>query len=251
MKLNILWAFVIMALFASCKKKTTQNTDTTSTHQYPTIHMDNLWGTNPLYLNDTNLTSSNTKIVFNTLNYYISNIELEDINGEFHAVNSYELVTLSASQNDFEFNLMNLPANEYVGMRIMFGVDSLRNVSGAQTGALDPAKGMFWNWNTGYIFTKLEGYFNNGNEGSFTYHLGGFQNPNEANTQVYVSFGNDILDTNNGLPQIHINVDWKKFFEQSMEINYNMMSTVTMPGPMAHNLSLRWNNAVSYGHLHQ
>ena len=36
------------------------------------------------------------------------------------------------------------------------GVDSLRNVTGVQTGALDPAMDMYWTWNTGYVMAKLE-----------------------------------------------------------------------------------------------
>ncbi len=58
----------------------------------------------------------------------------------------------------------------------LLGVDSLHNVSGAQTDALDPAKDMFWTWNTGYVMAKLEGnspssaLVNN----KYEFHVGGF-----------------------------------------------------------------------------
>ena len=39
----------------------------------------------------------------------------------------------------------------------LFGVDSLTNVSGAFGGDLDPTRGMYWAWNSGYINLKLEG----------------------------------------------------------------------------------------------
>ena len=39
----------------------------------------------------------------------------------------------------------------------LLGVDSLLNVSGALGGDLDPTKGMYWAWNSGYINLKLEG----------------------------------------------------------------------------------------------
>ena len=43
--------------------------------------------------------------------------------------------------------------------RIYFqiGIDSLTNVSGDLDGDLDPALGMYWAWNSGYINMKLEG----------------------------------------------------------------------------------------------
>jgi hypothetical protein len=63
---------------------------------------------------------------------------------------------------------------------MMFGVDSLRNVSGAQTGALSTVNGMFWSWNTGYIMMKAEGISPNSSSDSFAFHLGGFQGANSV-----------------------------------------------------------------------
>ena len=59
------------------------------------------------------------------------------------------------------------------------GVDSLLNVSGALGGDLDPTKGMYWAWNSGYINLKLEGSTPLGPypKGSFELHLGGYLPP--------------------------------------------------------------------------
>jgi hypothetical protein len=48
------------------------------------------------------------------------------------------------SKSELNTSLKNITA-----IKFLLGVDSLKNVSGIQTGALDPAKGMFWTWNTG------------------------------------------------------------------------------------------------------
>jgi hypothetical protein len=69
------------------------------------------------------------------------------------------------------FDFINVPAGTYTGMYLTMGVDSARNVSGAQEGALDPANGMFWSWTSGYIMIKAEGLSPQGAGGSFTYHL--------------------------------------------------------------------------------
>jgi hypothetical protein len=88
--------------------------------------------------------------------YYLSHFALVDA--------SDRLVTLTP-----EYYLVNekdpasktirffAPQGNYKAMQVLIGVDSARNVSGIQSGALDPANGMFWSWNTGYIFAKLEG----------------------------------------------------------------------------------------------
>jgi hypothetical protein len=61
-------------------------------------------------------------------------------------------------------------------MEFMIGVDSARNNSGAQTGALDPTNGMFWSWSTGYIMAKFEGTSaqSPAAANALKFHIGGF-----------------------------------------------------------------------------
>ena len=70
--------------------------------------------------------------------------------------------------------LSDVPEGSYTEMSYVLGVDSTRNVSGAQAGALSTANGMFWSWSTGYIMLKAEGTSPNSGTGSFSFHLGGF-----------------------------------------------------------------------------
>lgn len=61
----------------------------------------------------------------------------------------------------------------------LLGVDSLTNVSGVFGGDLDPIKGMYWTWNSGYINMKLEGTSSVSPYPShaFELHLGGYLPP--------------------------------------------------------------------------
>ncbi len=61
--------------------------------------------------------------------------------------------------------------------RVLLGVDSLIQVSGAAGGDLDPSHGMYWTWQSGYIHLKVEGVFHaaEGAEIPFNYHIGGFE----------------------------------------------------------------------------
>lgn len=52
---------------------------------------------------------------------------------------------------------LRVPDGVYNEIHFLLGVDSVDQTSGAQTGALDPVRGMFWTWNTGYLSFKIEG----------------------------------------------------------------------------------------------
>lgn len=62
------------------------------------------------------------------------------------------------------------------------GVDSIKNTTGIQIGVLDPARGMFWTWRSGYIMAKLQGISPDAKTAGnrFSYEVGGFQSPYNA-----------------------------------------------------------------------
>ncbi|BDQ12234.1 MbnP family protein [Sediminibacterium sp. TEGAF015] len=66
------------------------------------------------------------------------------------------------------------------------GVDSIKNTTGIQTGALDPARGMFWTWRTGYIMARLQGTSPAANTAGkrFSYDVGGFESPYNTVRQI-------------------------------------------------------------------
>lgn len=71
---------------------------------------------------------------------------------------------------------LQVPAGRYDTISFLLGVDSIRNISGAQSGALDPLQDMFWTWNTGYVMAKLEGSAPASKlpRHMMEYHIGGF-----------------------------------------------------------------------------
>lgn len=115
------------------------------------------------------LDTDSSSIGLKQLKFYISAIRLEDADGKIWRENdSYHLIEIGVS-NDLA---LPMPANfKPVACEFNVGIDSITNVSGAQTGDLDPMKGMYWTWQSGYINVKLEGIYK-GNE--FEYHLGGY-----------------------------------------------------------------------------
>ena len=136
----------------------------------------NMAGDSVLKLGNSYANQFNETFTVRNFKYYVSHIQLKDKSGKLHSISdSYYLI----NEADTESLKITLQYNieDITSIRFLLGVDSIKNVSGVQTGALDPAKGMFWTWNTGYIMAKLEGKSSASKAPGnyFTYHIGGFK----------------------------------------------------------------------------
>ena len=155
------------------------------------LKFDNYVGNQPLKLNvATYKNASGEDFTVRTFNYFISNIMLKKSDGSTYVVpqdSSYFLVmeSLPASKR---VTLRNIPSADYTDVQFVLGIDSLRNTMdlSKRQGVLDPGSevfaehgGMYWSWNSGYIFVKLEGESPQvpqdpaGNQ-IFRLHIGGF-----------------------------------------------------------------------------
>lgn len=159
---------------------------------------------------------ANESFQVNLLKYYISNVELvEGSEVKFTAPESCFLVDQSKPETRI-LQIPDVPPGSYTGVRFLLGVDSTRNVSGSQTGTLDPANGMFWTWNTGYVFFKLEGSSPASSNGELIYHIGGFSETLKANAirRHEVDFGGRKLVVNGvRKAKVYINANVLKLFE--------------------------------------
>lgn len=184
--------------------------------------------------------------------YYVTNVRLlKDGVVKYTMPNSYFLVD-EANQASTLLSLPSVPGGTYNGISFLIGVDSARNVSGAQTGALDPVNAMFWTWNSGYIFLKLEGSSPASGSG-FTYHIGGFRESNNTNAirEVTLSFGASTMTVDGSREaEIHLLADVLKLFSTPTEISITSLSDVTMPGPDALMIADNYAQMFSFDHLH-
>jgi hypothetical protein len=125
--------------------------------------------------------------------------------------------------------LKNIPFGKYQSMTFILGVDSLSNCSGAQSGALDPTKAMFWAWNTGYIFLKMEGRAAaSKSRGHFyEYHIGGFKKPNNCIRSVTLNF-KDIFEVSTKKSAIlHLKADALELFKTPTTVDFATLSAIT------------------------
>lgn len=124
---------------------------------------------------------TNSKLKINQLKYYISSIVLFN-NGQraFVERDSYHLI----DHNDASSTIITLQLSgdvEYDEIQFNIGIDSITNMQGIHGGDLDPTKGMYWTWQSGYINFKLETEID---DKEISYHIGGFMYPNNACRKV-------------------------------------------------------------------
>ena len=78
---------------------------------------------------------------------------------------------------------MSRPVNNKISL--LFGIDSTIQVGGVGTGALDPLRGMYWTWQTGYVQWKMEGAIRvDGVESPLELHLGGFDGVTKSQSML-------------------------------------------------------------------
>lgn len=170
------------------------------------------------------------QMTFTTFKYYISNLKLKKQDGTWWThPESYFLVDMNQPESSV-LTLTGIPAGSYTEVSYVMGVDSTRNVSGSQTGALSTTNGMFWSWNSGYIMMKAEGTCPQSSSGSFTFHFGGFSGINNIVTTKSATFGSDVLNvTNSSNGMIHLGVDPSRLFTSSV----SNVNSIHMPGANA------------------
>lgn len=114
-------------------------------------------------------------IEFNTLKFYISHLALSGAKSKWIDPTSAYLIDLEDSSSW----IIQTESTEATSLSFFIGIDSVTNVSGILEGDLDPIKGMFWSWNSGYINFKIEGKASNNIQEnlSFEYHIGGYLPP--------------------------------------------------------------------------
>lgn len=235
-----------------CDKESTPPADQKGTFE---IEFENLVGTAPLVLaTQEYATPVGDLFKVTTFRYYVSNLKLTRADGtEYVQPESYYLID-AAKEDSRHLTIKDVPTGDYTALKFTIGVDSARNVAGAQTGALDPAKEMFWTWNSGYIYTKLEGSSpqSPSPNQSLTFHIGGFKSPNNAIRTVSPSFnGNKLLVRADHTPEIHYDVNVLKMFSGPTTVRFAAVSFIMSAGPNAVRMADNYAQGMfSVGHIH-
>ncbi|MFM1898012.1 MAG: hypothetical protein RL577_252 [Bacteroidota bacterium] len=231
--------------FSSCKEDPIDSPDQGAL----SIEIEHVWGMNekPFLFGETMVhPMTGDSLTISTLTYYVSNLILTQMDGtQWKEENSYRLIDPQTNT----FDLSGIPKGSYSSMTMTIGVDSLHNCSGLQEGALNPSKGMFWSWNTGYIFIRCEGQSPSSSKGAFTYHLGGYLPPNNAIQTRTLNFGSSFLEISaNSKPTLHLKSNVAKLWHGPVKVSD--LSAVHMPGSNAVSMSANFADGFRFDHIH-
>ena len=183
----------------------------------------------PFEVNKKYVSSKKDTLTVETFRCYISNIQIQyEDQSVFTQKDSYHLLD-SDNPDSFQFHLTK--KNDKIISRVTFniGIDSLTNTSGAMAGDLDPVKGMYWAWQSGYINMKIEGKSSSckTKKNEFNFHIGGYLPP-------YYAMRNIKLIYHKKAGQINIGIDLYNFFAN---LNLAKTNSVMIPGTLAMKLA--------------
>ena len=159
--------------------------------------------------------------------FYISNIKFQYSDATaFSEENSYHLIDIENS-NSLRIPITKKSDKTISKLIFSVGIDSLASVSGAMSGDLDPTKGMYWAWQSGFINMKIEGKSSSckTRKNAFQFHIGGYMKPNYAIRTIELKPINSNLE---------INVDAAELFKY---INLKENNSIMIPGSKAMELA--------------
>lgn len=212
--------FVIAALVAAMSFTGPNNSTVT-------IHFQNYAGGQPLKL-DSVFYKNALKQFYNIsmFKYYVGNFHFKNIDGQEVVSKGYFLIS-QEDESSMQIAIDNIPPGEYNALSFTLGVDSIDNCSGAQSGALDPVNGMFWAWNSGYIFLKMEGIspVSKSTGKRLEFHIGGYKEPNNCIKIIRLELKRPINTGGNN--SVIIKADASCLFSGSNPIDFSKLSSVT------------------------
>lgn len=248
---------IIATLFLNaCKKEPIEFTPPEMASGNIEIEFEHSVGSSSLVLNSGSYINENgDSYTISKFAYYVSNIKLTRADGQNVNIPVEYYLIDAANSATHKFTISNIPPGEYTGMSFLLGVDSTRNVSGAQTGALDPANGMFWSWNTGYIFLKMEGNSpqSTASGNQLRFHIGGFRDANNTNAlrTISPSFnGQKLVVKASESSGVHLKVDVNAMFKSPNLISFANINTVHMPGMNALLIADNYKNMFTVSDIH-
>ncbi|WP_118975339.1 MbnP family protein [Taibaiella koreensis] len=231
-------AFAALLVLASCKKEKNEPGFDDQNLAPLSIEFDNIVGGQNLYLNTGSYTdAAGESFSVSLLQYFISNIKVRKADGTEYVVpqdSSYFLI--KEGDEDLSHAVVNVPEGDYTTLTFTVGVDSLRSTMDVskRTGVLDPsgsmADGMYWGWNSGYIFFKMEGLsdaapVDPSGQHKFRYHIGGFGGYNAPTINNIKTITLDLSERGVAKPRkdrkanIHLMVDISKVLSGSTTVS--------------------------------
>ena len=212
-----------------------------SFYAYPAIAQLSIlpvFGDQPIVENTWYVSTKGDSIQFDNIRFYLSDIQFEMDDKTWikdtvsaHLIDVFDPASLHITTQKIDLKRLKT-------IHFNLGIDSLTNVSGALGGDLDPQKGMYWAWQSGYINLKIEGRSPRckTRKNVFQYHIGGYLQPFYSMRKVELPVKNAVANRNQGaIPQgVILAVDFSVFFGN---LSIATQNSIMMPGKAAMQLA--------------
>lgn len=232
------------------------------------FEFDNRAGDASLVFGNDYKNAAGETLKFSTFNYFVSNFVLVKADGSEYVVpkDSCYFLCKHDDPDSREVVINNIPAGDYEEIRFTIGVDSAKSVSdiSQRTGVLDPASGasgMYWAWNSGYIFVKVEGTSPQApldpmlGENIFQYHTGlygGLTSPTLNNIKTVTLHSHDEpakVRRDHEAPTVHTYVDVLEMFTSPTNISVAVNPT-SHAGPYSKTVADNYADMFKLAHIH-
>lgn len=227
---------VLYILAVACRKDSSTEVEQEYTGNVTLAFSHDVRGL-PLNFTDEYTNDYGEKYTVNQFKYYVHDISL--INDTTATPLSQEYYLVNEEVAGSKKISLPVPVRTYKGISFLLGVDSARNVSGAQTGALDPAHGMFWTWSSGYVTAKLEGHSPASTLSGqvFTYHVGGYKVPHVSYRRITLPFSENMIMAKDTVITVAIAADINTWFSRMHTIRIANNPACHSPGQLANDIA--------------
>jgi hypothetical protein len=169
------------------------------------------WGGGDFQVQEVYTDQFGNRIRVDNFKSYVSMVKLFRSDGTEVLLEDFYLIDF---KNDNRYTFNQVPEGSYNGMQFYLGVPPAYNKDQdpAQYPSSHPlsvagSQGMFWHWNTGYIFTKFEGKADTtGTEGADLLHSFSFHVGDDPFLRVFESFDTPIMVERGKTTTVHANI---------------------------------------------
>jgi len=179
--MRIYLLLVVVFLFASCRPEKEKEKDIPQGNVPVQLRVGAQVGDEEFQVGQVYRSATDYRFRVETFQLYLSMIELVDAQGHGHLVRDFVLINM----DDGLFLEFSVPPGDYAAVQFHQGipVEYNKNVDpttypNSHPLSVQGSNGMFWTWNTGYIFTRFDGKADlDGVEGNplmdpFAFHTG-------------------------------------------------------------------------------
>ncbi len=249
---KLLPALILLISLGGCRKKDLPIPDSNTppvSKGVINIKVENFVGERALVVGDTSIYTlpNGNKFSVSLYNYYLTNFVFIDDSGNRYAEKESYHLTKGDSAHTLEFKIKDVPPGNYTTIEFLIGVDSVRNFSGAQVGALDPINHMIWSWNSGYIMAKMEGEIENSLlvNNFLSYHIAGFKGEYNVIKKIRLSLPSNARVQASKEPSIILRSDLATWFAAPNFPGFAALQSVGSEGPEALKIAQNYSKMMS------